>query len=125
MWIRNSQKNSLGSKYGSIDAKQAIQRINKNGYWPATDQTRKNFSNFVMYQHRIIGNSMIINNNSNNSDNSNTRDYGACPNCHGTGRCTMCAGRGAWKGNDGTYYDCRMCHGGGQCPSCHGSGKLR
>lgn len=62
----------------------------------------------------------------NNSNNSNRRTIDdSCPNCHGTGRCSMCAGRGEWQGSNGKYYDCDVCHGGGRCPSCHGSGKLR
>ena len=117
---------SLGSQYGSINAKQAIERINQNGFWPATDQTRQNFRNALKMQIEIQGNAPMMNRNFNNSNQSNsTKDYGACPNCHGTGRCTMCAGRGEWKDNNGIYHDCSICHGGGQCPSCHGSGKLR
>ena len=117
---------SLGSQYGSINAKQAIERINQNGFWPATDQTRQNFRNALKMQIEIQGNAAMMNRNFNNSNQSNsTKDYGACPNCHGTGRCTMCAGRGEWKDNNGIYHDCSICHGGGQCPSCHGSGKLR
>jgi hypothetical protein len=91
-----------------------------------TDQTRQNFRNALKMQIEIQGNAAMMNRNFNNSNQSNsTKDYGACPNCHGTGRCTMCAGRGEWKDNNGIYHDCSICHGGGQCPSCHGSGKLR
>ena len=49
-----------------------------------------------------------------------------CPICHGTGRCTSCAGRG-WK--EGQYvsgvYDCSVCNGGGQCSMCYGRGFIR
>lgn len=48
----------------------------------------------------------------------------SCPNCHGNGKCTGCAGRGEYK-RDGRYYDCPICNGTGRCQSCYGSGKLR
>lgn len=55
---------------------------------------------------------------------SNERDFSQCPICHGTGRCSYCAGRG-WKlYNDGTPYDCSFCHGTGKCQSCYGSGEF-
>lgn len=44
-----------------------------------------------------------------------------CPNCHGTGKCTYCAGRGEYRNryND-LKYDCEECHGSGVCRICHG-----
>ena len=120
---------SLGSEYGNLNAKQAIERINRDGYWPATDQVRQSFRTILKTQIEIRSNAAMMNRDFNNNWDSksskSTNNYGSCPNCHGTGRCTMCAGRGEWRGNDGKYFDCSICHGGGQCPSCHGSLKLR
>ena len=50
-----------------------------------------------------------------------------CPVCHGTGKCSTCAGRG-WKKHDGysgSVYDCIICHGTGRCTSCYGRGTIR
>lgn len=120
---------ALAKKYGDANGRVAIDRINKSGYWPATEQTRQNFRNALKTDLEIKGNAAIMNSNNHNnmerSNNTNTRSSINCPVCHGTGRCRMCAGRGEWQGNDGEYIDCRMCHGGGQCSNCHGSGKLR
>jgi hypothetical protein len=48
-----------------------------------------------------------------------------CPTCHGSGKCTSCAGRGYTIVN-GTMYDCNMCSGTGKCfaPGCYGSGEV-
>lgn len=51
-------------------------------------------------------------------------DYFTCPNCHGSGKCSFCAGRGE-KAYNGIYYDCEICHGTGKCQSCYGRGKQR
>ena len=59
-----------------------------------------------------------------NGNNNRSSEY-TCPTCHGTGRCTSCAGRGEWRGNDGRLYDCRMCHGSGVCYGCHGKRTIR
>lgn len=45
-----------------------------------------------------------------------------CPICHGTGKCSTCAGRGEKNYSDGTKYDCWDCHGSGTCSSCGGRG---
>ncbi len=58
-------------------------------------------------------------NNQNNYDDGKIK----CPTCHGTGRCSYCAGRGEKQYSDGTYYDCPMCHGTGRCYGrCGGRG---
>lgn len=45
-----------------------------------------------------------------------------CPTCNGTGRCSICNGRGE-KQYNGIYYDCEMCHGTGHCyGKCAGRG---
>lgn len=52
-----------------------------------------------------------------------------CANCHGSGRCTYCAGRGErrYEGNYGYssgVMECSQCRGSGTCPYCHGRGSL-
>ena len=52
-----------------------------------------------------------------------------CANCHGSGRCTYCAGRGErrYEGNygySGGIMECSQCHGSGTCPYCHGRGHI-
>lgn len=53
-----------------------------------------------------------------------------CPDCHGRGLCTSCAGKG-WKEYEHIYtgggtgvMECPNCNGTGQCPTCHGRGHL-
>lgn len=50
-----------------------------------------------------------------------------CYTCHGSGRCTNCAGRGEKHTQyyyDGSYtHDCMTCKGRGTCNQCFGSGK--
>lgn len=63
-------------------------------------------------------------NNGGSSGGSRSDGY-TCPTCHGSGRCTMCAGRGEWRDSNGRLHDCSMCHGGGACYGCHGKGRIR
>lgn len=44
---------------------------------------------------------------------------GACPDCHGTHRCTACQGRGRWTDRQRNYVYCPSCHGTGQCQTCY------
>lgn len=68
-------------------------------------------------------------NNTINNNSSEPSSYDSkwieCPLCHGTGKCSSCAGRGEKRLDDGTPYDCWLCKGGGQCTSCHGKGRIR
>jgi len=63
------------------------------------------------------------NNNGNNSRSSNS-DQLTCPSCHGSGKCTGCAGRGEYRLN-GTLSDCAICNGRGTCRGCYGRGWIR
>ena len=58
----------------------------------------------------------------------NTRDYHVCWNCHGSGKCSACAGRGERRyegnyGQPGSIMDCTFCHGSGRCQVCYGRGR--
>lgn len=49
-----------------------------------------------------------------------------CPSCHGSGKCSWCAGRGEYRNRyDDELEDCSNCRGGGLCPVCHGKGYFR
>ncbi len=61
--------------------------------------------------------------NNGNSRSSNSDEI-TCPNCHGSGNCTGCAGRGEYRMN-GRLSDCAICNGGGSCRMCHGRGTIR
>lgn len=46
-----------------------------------------------------------------------------CSSCHGSGKCSWCAGRGERRNQyTGTLKDCDICHGRGICTSCNGRG---
>lgn len=62
-------------------------------------------------------------NNDNRSRSSNS-DQLTCPDCHGSGKCTSCAGRGE-KRFDGRLSDCAICNGRGTCRLCYGRGWIR
>ncbi len=56
-----------------------------------------------------------------------------CAGCNGTGKCTMCDGKG-WYYQEAGYYTgnsrrekttCPVCHGTGRCGACHGNGTIR
>lgn len=48
-----------------------------------------------------------------------------CPDCGGTGRCTMCKGLGVYKNKyDGNVYECPACNN-GKCMVCYGKGKIK
>lgn len=57
-----------------------------------------------------------------------------CAGCGGTGRCTMCKGRGGWVDKNvgmytgeflETWINCPECNTTGQCQVCHGKGVIR
>lgn len=67
----------------------------------------------------------------NNSDGRYSNDDEAeCPDCHGRGLCTSCAGKGwteyeqIYTGGGTGVMECPICKGTGQCQTCHGRGHL-
>lgn len=67
---------------------------------------------------------VIIVDNSSRSGNSNSSNDLTCPVCHGSGKCSYCAGRG-WTRSGSTIHDCIVCKGTGRCISCYGKGRIR
>lgn len=68
---------------------------------------------------------------SNSSTSSSSSKYSKydndnCPSCHGSGRCSVCAGRGEMEYDrmSGERHDCWDCNGSGNCTFCYGSGKM-
>lgn len=65
--------------------------------------------------------------NSNNDTRRNRSSSGdlTCPGCHGSGKCTGCAGRGEKRNSNGYLTDCAVCNGKGTCRVCYGKGTIR
>lgn len=128
---------SLGSEYGNVNAKQALERINRDGYWPATDQVRQNFRNILKTQIEIRSNAAMMNRDFNNNWDSNRSNNSSssynCSGCDGTGNCTSCKGTGKIMYDTGGYVgkeiktikNCPVCKGSGKCGVCYGSGRIR
>ena len=119
-----------GAELGNSNCDIELRRINQGNYLDESKKIvlRQYFQNIVSMSNQSIGSRLYLGNsplsNSINSNRSTASDSYTCPTCHGTGRCTMCAGRGEYWTN-GRHYDCSMCHGGGSCYGCHGSGRIR
>ena len=123
-----------GARRGSNECKMAINRIRNQGFTSGTSASRNNFRNLIKIQQNalenVYGNGGYNgggfnggNNNGNNSRSSNS-DQLTCPSCHGSGKCTGCAGRGEYRLN-GTLSDCAICNGRGTCRGCYGKGWIR
>lgn len=65
---------------------------------------------------------------SRSSSHSQEQNNNRCPLCYGSGKCTMCAGRGEHIYQDYNGYgyraECSDCHGGGRCSMCYGKGEV-
>ena len=120
-----------GQDNGNKECKSELKRIAGGG------KLGKNFkSAFIGYFQNIysvgvssansinFGSSSFSGGGTFNGNHSSSSNEYTCPTCHGTGRCTMCAGRGEYWYN-GNHYDCSMCHGGGACYGCHGKRTIR
>lgn len=121
-----------GAELGEPNCKAELQRIKKGKYLGSEYKTKlRNHFQSIVAMGMQSANSMnwgYGNNNNNSSygnNNSSNSDKLVCPTCHGTKKCTMCAGRGEKRSNNGYLYDCGMCHGGGACYGCHGRGWIR
>lgn len=127
----------LAADAGLSEAKEALQRIQTDGYWEPTEQNRKAFRQILAAQ---IGtttapsNGNYYNGNSGGSSSSSYSNGRTCAGCSGTGRCTMCKGAGGYWINDVGMYTgenikewttCPACHGSGQCQVCYGKGFIR
>lgn len=114
----------FASENGNDDGTNAYYRILNRGFITANSTNRNQFiqqlkietNNFVPYnsipQQQSFGNNGGMGN-----------DKMECKSCRGSGRCSMCAGRGEHMSN-GVRSDCMFCHGSGQCAVCRGRGKF-
>lgn len=126
-----------GASKGNIACKQAIQRINKNGFYKSSQKNSwlKKFRTNYALTHGD-GNNYVPSNNYNYSSPSTSSGnsqstYSTCRICGGSGVCTSCHGTGGeWR--DTGYYtgsgnkswiNCPSCNGNKRCFNCHGTGK--
>lgn len=119
---------SKGGSYG----RGALNRINSDGYWDATEENCRAFSNMVrMQMNAQYGGG--FNNGYNSSGGSSSSSGRTCAGCRGTGNCTMCHGHGGYYHDTGTYTGnpgqtwttCPGCGGNGKCKVCYGKGSIR
>lgn len=120
------------AEMGSYDARAALKRISRQGYWGATKENRKAFCQQVAAKLQTDammsgGGTWGFGSGSSSSSSSST-----CSGCGGTGRCTTCSGAGSYWQQTGTYTGtdtrqkttCPVCRGTGKCGVCHGKGRL-
>lgn len=119
-----------GANKGNAACKMHLQRIRQNGFWEKKDKpiflrnlrASQSVANSSIQNYG--GNVYGGNNNSGSSSRGSSSSEYTCPTCHGTGRCTICAGRG-YRISNGSYIECTMCRGGGACYGCNGRRTIR
>lgn len=58
-----------------------------------------------------------------NSSSHSSSEGALCHSCYGSGKCSVCNGKGRYMPNlDGKYVDCSLCHKTGVCRICNGQG---
>lgn len=121
---------TIGANKGNLACKQALQRIRESGYYSEANKqiflkNLKAVHNNANYgtTPNVGGGGLSGGYSDGHSSSSGSSSY-TCPTCHGTGRCTICAGRG-YRIYNSRYIDCTMCNGGGACYGCHGRGSIR
>lgn len=124
-----------GANAGDKDCIAAVKRIQSQGWWTPSEEKRTWFKQAlktqieqeranVAAQYSILQNSNNSNHNNSHGNSGNYLDNSKirCAGCNGTGRCSLCAGRGEKRHSDGTAYDCDYCSGTGSCKICGGRG---
>ena len=119
-----------GASYGNMACKSQISRIKREGFWPKSRRSifLRNLRSSINSGSGVpnVGNGSGYGGSSSSSSSSSSGR--TCAGCHGTGKCTSCAGRGEYRG-DGYYgttlYDCPVCKGSGRCGVCYGRGVIR
>lgn len=124
---------------GNSDAKAALQRIKSSGYWSATEEKRLQFRQALSIQMGVSmtpvnsGGGIYQGGNSGVNSSESYSNGRSCAGCSGTGKCTMCNGKGGYWLDTGMYTGediknwktCTACHGSGQCQVCFGKGFIR
>ncbi|MBR0275465.1 MAG: hypothetical protein IJQ76_04585 [Prevotella sp.] len=120
---------TIGANAGVPACKQAIRRINQNGYWPQSYR-----KTFLVNLRNAQGVNVTPNvggyGGSDNSSGSGSA-YTTCRICGGSGTCTSCGGRGGEYRDTGYYtgssiqswIPCPSCRGSKKCFNCHGTGR--
>ena len=101
-----------GAKQGSIACKNAINRINNDGFY-SKSQRNAFLRNLRASLQATIGGY------GGNSNSSSSTNRTTCLSCYGKGICQVCGGTGktsAWQNR------CWTCHGTGKCAGCNGKG---
>ena len=120
---------TIGANDGNFGCKQALKRIRESGYYKEANkqvflQNLKAMYNANYGTTPNIGSGGSFGGYSNGYGSSSGSSSYTCPTCHGTGRCTVCAGRG-YRISNNRHIECTMCNGGGACYGCHGRGTIR
>lgn len=104
-----------GASKGNLACKQAIQRINNNGFYSSSkkNQWLKSFRTSYAVRNSGSGNYYVPSQNNGNVDVDHS-----CRACNNTGVCNGCHGTGISYGTT----RCNMCHGSGKCMNCGGKG---
>lgn len=127
-----------GAQQGDFECNEALKRIAREGFWPATDRQRRLFCQRVkavfdaQYNSHIYSTPSMGGNSNGSSDNSNN-NHVRCAGCQGTGMCSMCSGKGGYYiepyiysgDNTKVWKECSVCYGKKSCKYCWGRGCVR
>lgn len=124
-----------GASKNNYACRQALQRINSNGYYPASyrDTFLRNFKANYQAQYSGGGSYPSTGGGSYNSGSSSGSGsaYSKCRICGGGGTCTSCNGSGgSWRSTgyytgsgSESWINCPSCNGSKKCFNCHGTGR--
>ena len=120
-----------GARLGSMECNAALQRIRQHGFYQESQKNAFiiNLRASLQARYSSAGTGGGVNWGSPSSGSNSSGSSGrTCAGCHGSGKCTGCAGRGEYRG-EGYYgtqmFDCPVCSGTGNCKVCYGKGVIR
>lgn len=121
-----------GATYGIDACKSAIIRIKREGFWPKSRRSTflRNLKASMNAGYGIPNVGYGSGYGGSGSSGSSGSSSVTCSGCHGTGKCTGCAGRGQYMGEspfsgDKMLLTCPVCNGSGRCGVCYGRGSIR
>lgn len=124
-----SLSSSAGNTQGAVNYKN-LRRTIRAAKWQAIGNALSNMAtalnNTMMQYNGSLGNRYTGGNeNYTGSGGDNNSKGRSCKGCNGTGRCSMCKGKGWYKNShNGKIYDCPACHKTGECKVCYGKGYI-